>query len=975
MKKIILACLLTLSYISVSSQEYYQLEEMFLDADSWFFYEDYKEALPLFQRVLDADSTNYNVMYKIGFCYLHIPGQKIKSIPYLEKAAENYTLNYRNNTYAERKAPLDAVFYLGNAYLINNQIDEAIDAYTAFQNKISQNKKMLNKDIYDKAYIQKQFDACRNALKFQENPVNFIANNLGSPINTRFTEFNPVVSGDGSTLVFTTSLKFYDAIFYSKKENGKWTYPINLMAQLGVDDNTSTLSLSQDGKELYLYRDDDFDGNIYVSFFRDGTWTKVKKLNENINTKYWESHASLAPDGKKLYFTSNREGGIGDLDIYVSERLTDTTWGVPKNLGENINTQWNENTPFLSVDGSKLFFSSEGHENMGGYDIFYSENINGEWSKPVNIGYPINTTDHDLFFVPYKNGQYAYSSEYSYLGHGGADIYLYQLFHIPQNNRIKVEGILTMDNPHNRNHKDFIIHITDTVNNDTIAILHPDKDKEKYQYRTSRGKDHLVWEGESDKGDLYFISKEYKIIEKFLEPIELKEPKKIALEDSVPEIKLEQDNFQVISDQENVKIKLSLQKGNKLIVNTFYKDKLINSEEFNIQKEEFIYEYKPLEGQTKIRFSLIDKNNNIKTEEVTVSFTPADTEAELAITEQIVNFSNGEKKVKIKLSVEKNSKLYVETYVENKLINKESFDVKKDEFTYEFEPKAENSRLLFKLIDKHQNIKNEEIIIFHKPVSKELEDVLNNIISFDLKTFKQIITSKDITQAKTVKELINNFYTQADNAGLSEQDAKALIVALAINASNNTNKFISDLAEIATGDLKFVLDSAIQHNLPFNSNLDVVNYLKKLTANYNYTYTDIVNLLETYLQTSDFEVEYLTQILTELANYDFNTILENMDFSALNIITLEDFKNYLNQQNVYNSKQLEQIYAIFEGLLLNEATETEPSDDKKITRKSEDNNQWLLITSVIACFIILGLIIVFFNRRKKKNRTRRDKIE
>ncbi|HSH51424.1 MAG TPA: hypothetical protein VK982_06840 [Bacteroidales bacterium] len=974
MRKIILSCLLTISYISVSSQEYYQLEEMFLDADSWFFYEDYKEALPLFQRVLDVDSTNYNVMYKIGFCYLHIPGQKIKSIPYLEKAADNYTLNYRNNTYAERKAPLDAVFYLGNAYLINNQIDEAIDAYTAFQNKISQNKKILNKDIYDKEYIQKQFDACRNALTFQENPVNFIASNLGSPINTRFTEFNPVVSGDGSTLAFTSSLKFYDAIFYSKKENGKWTFPINLMAQLGVDDNTSTLSLSQDGKELYLYRDDDFDGNIYVSFFRNGKWTKIKKLNENINTKYWESHASLSPDGKKLYFASNRDGGFGDLDIYVSERLTDTTWGVPENLGDNINTQWNENTPFLSVDGSKLFFSSEGHENMGGYDIFYSENINGEWSKPVNIGYPINTTDHDLFFVPYENGKFAYSSEYSYLGHGGADIYFYQLFHIPQNNQIKVEGILTMDNPDNRNRKDFIIHITDTVNNDTIAILHPDKDKEKYQYRTSRGKDHLVWEGKSDKGALYFISKEYKIKEVFLEPVKLKEPKKIALEDSVPEIKLEQNNFQVISDQENVKIKLSLQKGNKLIVNTFYKDKLINSEEFNIHKEEFIYEYKPLEGQTRINFSLIDKNKNIKTEEVTISYIPADTKAELAITGQMIDFSDGNKKVKIKLSVEKNSKLFVETYVENKLINKESFDVKKDEFTYEFEPKAENSRLLFKLVDKHQNITKEEIIISHKPVSKEFADVLNNIIAFDSKTFKQIITSKNITQAKTVKQLINNFYTQANNAGLSEQDAKTLIVALAINATNNTNKFISDLAKIATGDLKFVLDSAIQHNLPFNSNLDVVNYLKKQTANYDYSYNDIVNLLETYLQVSDFEVEYLVQILTELTNYDFNNILANMDVSALDIITLDDFKNYLNQQNIYSKKQLEQIYAIFEGLLLNQAKETEPADDKEIASKIEDDNQWVLLTSLIICFIILGLIIVFFNQRKS-NRNRKDKIQ
>lgn len=971
MKKIILSALLIFSSTFSFSQEYYELEEMFLDADSWFFYEDYKEALPLFQRVLNVDSLNYNVMYKIGFCYLHIPGQKTKSIPYLEKAAENYTLNYRNNTYAETKAPLDAVFYLGNAYLINNQIDEAIDAYTAFQNKISQNRRILNNDIYDKEYIQKQFDACKNALKFQENPVNFIASNLGSPINTRFSEFNPVVSGDGSTLVFTTSLKFYDAIFYAKKVDGKWSFPTNLMAQLGVDDKTSTLSLSYDGTELYLYRDDDFDGNIYVSFFKNGKWTKVKKLNENINTKYWEAHASLSPDGQKLYFASNREGGLGDLDIYVAERLTDTTWSVPKNLGDVINTQWNENSPFISTDGSKLFFSSEGHQNMGGYDIFYSENINGAWTQPVNIGYPINTTDHDLFFVPHENGKFAYSSEYWNFGYGGADIYLYKLFHIPDNNRIQVEGILTMDNPENRTRKDFAIHITDTVSNDTIAVLHPEKDNDSYNYRTSRGKAHLVWEGKSDSGAQYFISKEYKIKEIFLESVELKEPKELAIEDSVPEIKLENDNYQVNTDQENVKIKLSLQKGNKLIVNTYYKDTLINTEEFAIDKEEFIYEYKPLEGETTINFTLTDNNNNIKTEEVTVSYIPpADTEAQLAITDQIVGFSNGAKKVKIKLSVEKNSTLSVETYVDNKLINKENFDVKKEQFIYEYEPENENSRLLFKLTDKHQNIKEQEITISQKPVDKDFAETLESIISFESKDFKQIITSQQIKNSKTVEELINSIYTQAASAGLSEQNAKALIIALAINAADNTGAFIAGLAKIAEGDLKVVLDSAINYNLPFNTNSEVVNYLKKQSANYNYSGKDIALLLEKYLITADFTIEDIKTILTELTNYDFNTILSGLDISALNISTLNDLKTNLEQQNIYSKKQIEQIFSLLEGLLLSKAKDTGIPIKETLADKEPEKNYWVLITSIIVSFIILGIIIVFFNRRRK-NRTRK----
>ena len=137
MKKITLLIIISIYFISTSyTQEYYEREELFLDANSWFYYEDYQEALPLFLRVLEADSLNYNVMYKIGFCYLHIPGQKAKSIPYLENAIKKTTPNYRDNTYAEDLAPVDALFYLGNAYLVNNRINEAIDVYSGFQNAV-----------------------------------------------------------------------------------------------------------------------------------------------------------------------------------------------------------------------------------------------------------------------------------------------------------------------------------------------------------------------------------------------------------------------------------------------------------------------------------------------------------------------------------------------------------------------------------------------------------------------------------------------------------------------------------------------------------------------------------------------------------------------------------------------------------------------------------------------------------------------
>ncbi len=970
MKRLIILSVLSIVLVTNTyTQEYYQLEEMFLDADSWFFYEDYEEALPLFLRVLDADSLNYNVMYKIGFCYLHIPGQKHKSIPYLENAINKTTFNYRKNTYTEKEAPVDALFYLGNAYLVDNRINEAIDAYSGFQNAISRTQKAANKDIFDMEYVQRQFDACRNAIQFQYEPISFVAKNIGNKINTRFNEFNAVVSGDGSTLVFTASLQFYDAIFYSKKDStGQWSYPINLMGQLGVDDNSATTGLSYDGTELYIYRDDDFDGNIYVSYFKDGLWSKVRKLGENINTKYWESHASVSPDNNTLYFVSNRDGGFGDLDIYVSERSTDTTWGKAKNLGEVINTQWNENTPFLTPDGKRLFFSSEGHQGMGGYDIFYSElSENQNWTEPVNIGYPINTTDNDIFFVPFESGKFAYSSQFSKQGYGGQDIYHYQLFHIPDYDNILVEGIMEMDNKVDRNKKDFSINIIDQTKNDTIAVLKPETDQLNYQYRTPLGKNHLVFESSFNENETqYFISTEYDIKEVFQSSID--QQKEIAAID-MPAISL--DTNIVKTDQEHIKIKLSLQKGNKLIVHTFYKDQLINTEEFDIKKEDFIYEYKPLIGESKIQFTLVDKNNNVKSEEVTVSYLPQDTRAELSIAEKIISFgANGDKTVKIKLSVEKGSKLFVETFVDNKLVNTEEFNVRKESFIYEFKPEGERSKLNFKLVDKYNNVSNQEVIVSHKPVNKDFAEVLNGIVSFNNKGLKDVIQSNDVISLSTVEDLMSHIYSKAAALGLSKEQAQAIIIALSINSTEDTKHFIASLVKIAEGDLKTVLDSIQSNQENYKTNLSVIEQLELQSNRYNYNNKDIIRLLENYLQQSNISTRVLLSKLEILLNTDIASILNNLDAKAINIITLDDFKKYLTESGKYTDQELSQFYAIMEGILIaNKASveiETIPEQEPVATKDSQKNtNIWLLIMASLSG-IIIALIIIYFNRRRNK---------
>ncbi|MCB2194771.1 MAG: hypothetical protein KQH79_02870 [Bacteroidetes bacterium] len=976
MKRLFILSILSIVFVANTyTQEYYELEEMFLDADSWFFYEDYEEALPLFLRVLEADSLNYNVMYKIGFCYLHIPGQKHKSIPYLENAINKTTFNYRKNTYTEKDAPVDALFYLGNAYLVNNRINEAIDAYSGFQNAISRTQKAANRDIYDLEYLQRQFDACRNAIQFQYEPISFIAKNVGNKVNSRFNEFNAVVSGDGSTMVFTASLQFYDGIFYSKKDStGEWSYPINLMGQLGVDDNSATTGLSYDGTELYIYRDDDFDGNIYVSYLKNGIWTKVRKLGENINTKYWESHASLSPDNNKLYFVSNREGGYGDLDIYVSERLTDTTWGVAKNLGEVINSQWNENTPFLTPDGKRLFFSSEGHQGMGGYDIFYSERKeNQTWTEPVNIGYPINTTDNDIFFVPFEDGSFAYCSQFSQQGYGGQDIYHYQLFHIPDYENILVEGKLTMDNEVDRNKKDFSINIIDQTTNDTIAVLNPDTDNENYQYRTPLGKNHLVYEStfDDDNQTQYFISTDYEVKEVFQSKI--KETKEIALADTLPEISL--DTNLVKTDQENIKIKLSLQKGNKLIVHTFYKDQLINTEEFDIKKDNFIYEYKPLVGESKLQFTLVDKNNNAKSEEVTVSYLPRDTKAELSIAEKIISLgANGNKTVKIKLSVEKGSKLFVETYVDNKLVNTEQFNVGKESFIYEFEPKGQQSKINFKLVDKHNNVSNQEVLVSHTPVNENFAQVLTGIVSFNNKGYQELLKSNDVIALKSADELINHIYQKAASLGLSKEQAQALIIALVINSTNNTEQFIASLLNIAQGDLKVVLDSIQNNQSSYQTNLEVIQELEVQSNAYNYNHKDIIRLLEDYLKQSEISTQELLAKLESLINTDIASILTNIDASAINMVSIDDFKKYLIQSGKYSDQELSQIFAIMEGILIANKASVEKDTEQlpvAVKDKQKGTNLWLIIFGAISGVLLAWIIIYFNRRRNKENRKNR----
>jgi tetratricopeptide (TPR) repeat protein len=476
--------------LSAYGQDQLLIEDLYRDGNTYFYFEDYEEALAIYLDIYNHYPNNANLDYRIGICYLNIPGSKRKAIPFLERASKNISRRYNETAIRETRAPIETIFYLGNAYFSDNQLEKANETYELFR------KQIQNEKQYDMEYFNHQVEGLNRSKLIQKYPVNHLRSNLGENINNRFANFNPVISGDGKTLAYTTRERFYQAIYVVRKDKGVWGRPQNITLDLVVEGNSSTLSLSFAGDELYLFKEVDHVGNIYVSNFKNDRWSPIRKLNHHINTDSYETHASISADGRKLYFTSNRLGGYGDLDIYVSERTKGGDWGPAVNLGPNINTRFDENTPFITTNGKTLFFSSEGHNSMGGYDVFFSQLQNdGSWSKPVNIGYPINTTDDDLFYHPINDGSIGLMAGFDSNGFGDKDIYQIEIF-LPRYQRNIIASNDLYKSKNDPNQKTLVI---DTVNVAGIALLDPSRP------------DHSLYLGPNSRHTLFFEGKAYNV--------------------------------------------------------------------------------------------------------------------------------------------------------------------------------------------------------------------------------------------------------------------------------------------------------------------------------------------------------------------------------------------------------------------------------------------------------------------------------
>jgi tetratricopeptide (TPR) repeat protein len=414
MRRFSLFFALCLAVLSVRSQTSGRNDQLKLDADYFLMRNEYDKALDVYLDILRSEPDNADIKHRIGICYLNSEDDKANAIPFLEEACEKVSLKYNIKSLKETNAPIEAFFMLGSAYRVNNQPDKAISAYEKF-------KELLDpRDSYTRDVTDQYINSCHRAIELQLKPVNVQVSNLGNLINNHQPNFNAVVSEDGTTLVYTTRGRLGYEIYSSAYKDNQWTEPKNITNILGAGKYMKTSAISPDGKKLLLIEEKPTDNDIYESVYTK-TWSKVAKLKAPVYSNMNETHASFSPDGNTLYFTSDRKGGEGDIDIYKSE-LQGEKWGKPQNLGPGINTPYNEETPFVTADGNVLYFSSEGHDGMGGYDIFRYDFRHPE-AGAVNIGFPLNTTDNNTFYVPLDTGEMAYYAMVRDDTHGARDIY------------------------------------------------------------------------------------------------------------------------------------------------------------------------------------------------------------------------------------------------------------------------------------------------------------------------------------------------------------------------------------------------------------------------------------------------------------------------------------------------------------------------------------------------------------------------
>ena len=379
--------------------------------------EEYRTAAPLWRTVLESDPENLNANFQLGICYLRI-GRGGDAYSHLIKAKEGYG--------ADMDPRINLL--IGESLHMAAKWDDAITSYSSYLDALPKSGEAERPEII------KYIAECQRGKIYAANPTKAQIDNLGKIVNSRFPEYTPVITADNSTMFFTSRREnstggdkaendqYYEDIYMTTRRGADYSMPVNIGDPVNSKFHDAAIALSPNGAQLFLYKDEE-QGNIYFSTRKGKTWTKPKSIGKTINTKlYKETSVSITADGRILYFSSDRPGGSGGLDIYMCKRLRND-WGEAVNLGSTINTPDDDDSPFIHPDGVTLYFSSKGHDGIGGYDIYTSSLVNDNWTVPENLQLPINTPGNDIYFVLSADSRTGYYASEKSGGEGFTDIY------------------------------------------------------------------------------------------------------------------------------------------------------------------------------------------------------------------------------------------------------------------------------------------------------------------------------------------------------------------------------------------------------------------------------------------------------------------------------------------------------------------------------------------------------------------------
>ena len=378
------------------------------------------EALDILQKAIKADENFVEAYTVSGDCYADL-GDFPNAIASYQKVVD-LDPDFLSTSY---KQLADVQFKIGD-------YESALDNYKVFMTKKRVNPQIRERD---ERYMK---DAEFGAIH-KKKPVPFEPKNLGATVNTDQYEYFPVLTADEQTLIFTRNQRSergdYQEDFYVSEatEDGGWTLARNFGEPINTSDNEGAQTITADGQQLFFIGCNRKAGkgscDIYQSFRKGNKWGIPQNLGSPVNTSKWESQPSISADGKTLYFVSNRSGGFGGMDIWVTQLAPNNEWTVPRNLGDVINTPFSEETPFIHPDGKTLYFTSNGHVGMGEKDIYVTRmDADGNWSEPQNLGYPINTWNDEQGLFVAASGENAYFSSDREGGFGKLDLYSFKLY-------------------------------------------------------------------------------------------------------------------------------------------------------------------------------------------------------------------------------------------------------------------------------------------------------------------------------------------------------------------------------------------------------------------------------------------------------------------------------------------------------------------------------------------------------------------